>query len=452
MACPIYEVLYEGTRGPGKTDALLMDFAQHCGVGWGSDWRGVLFRRTFPELSDVIAKSTKWFSQIFPKAVYNKADHTWTWPTGEQLLLRHMKSEDDYWSFHGHAYPWIGWEELTTWPTDKCFKVMMSCSRSTRPGMPRKVRATTNPYGIGHNWVKGRYRLPFARSKIIAEPNEPMRVAIHGNIRENQILLQADPDYINRLKGAARNPNELKAWIDGSWDIVAGGMFDDVWNSEIHVLPSIPWRMIPNSWRVNRSFDWGSSKPFSVCWWAESSGESINVEGRKIGGVPGDLIMIKEWYGWNGQRNEGSRMLASEIAAGIKDRERDWNAQNRVRPGPADSSIYDKENGTSIAGDMQKKGVLWEHADKGPGSRKQGWEMMRRMMFGSRTNPDGTPRENPGFFITADCPQFMETVPVLPRSDKDPDDVDTDAEDHIADACRYRVRRRKVGVAKQKSM
>ena len=55
--CPIGEALIEGPRGGGKTDGLLMDFAQHVGKGYGAEWRGILFRRTFPELSDVIQKS-----------------------------------------------------------------------------------------------------------------------------------------------------------------------------------------------------------------------------------------------------------------------------------------------------------------------------------------------------------------------------------------------------------
>ena len=45
LSCPIFEALYHGTRGPGKTDALIMDFAQHVGQGLGSAWRGILFRQ-----------------------------------------------------------------------------------------------------------------------------------------------------------------------------------------------------------------------------------------------------------------------------------------------------------------------------------------------------------------------------------------------------------------------
>lgn len=447
----MFEVLYEGTRGPGKTDALLMDFAQEVGKGWGADWRGVLFRRTFPELSDVIAKSLRWFKLIWPRAEYNKADHTWTWPTGEQLLFRHMSKPEDYYSFHGHAYPWIGWEELTTWPNDKCYRVMMSCSRSARKNMPRKVRSTTNPYGVGHNWVKARWRLPGMRLRPIIEPNEPVRMAIHGHISENRILLDADPDYLDRLRAAARNPSEMAAWMDGSWDIISGGMFDDVFTQSVHVLPSIRPNLIPKGWKIDRGFDWGSSKPFSVGWFAESNGESINIDGRRIGAVRGDIIHFAEWYGWSGTRNEGTRMLATEIGQGIKDREDDWGIKKRCHPGPADTSIWDEENGNSVARDMVKKGVHWTKADKGPGSRKQGWEQMRKLLFQARPLLGQTVREKPGLFVTRDCVQWIETVPPLPRSDKDPDDIDTDAEDHAGDMTRYRTRGKKTGLLKQRT-
>jgi hypothetical protein len=301
LSCPIFEVLYEGTRGPGKTDALLMDFLQHVGTGLGADWRGILFRRSHPELADVIAKTQKWFPQIFPKATYNKVEKTWTFPDGEQLLLRHIKTVDDYWAYHGHAYPWIGWEELTNWADDGAFRKMMSCCRSTNPHVPRKYRATCNPYGVGHNWVKRRYRLPYQRGLVIRDSRdadgelEPPRVALHGHIYENRILLDADPGYVARLRASARNAAELAAWLDGRWDIVAGGMFDDVWDARRHVLD--PFK-VPASWKVDRAFDWGSSKPFSVGWWAQSDGSRVTLaNGREISTVRGDLFRIAEWYG-----------------------------------------------------------------------------------------------------------------------------------------------------------
>ncbi|OLA92230.1 MAG: hypothetical protein BHW61_01045 [Sutterella sp. 63_29] len=103
LSCPYYEVLLEGNRGGGKTDALLMCFAQMVGRGFGREWRGVIFRQTYPELGDIINKSQKWFTQIFPGAKYNVSAHKWTFETGEELLFRFGKEEADYWSYHGHA-------------------------------------------------------------------------------------------------------------------------------------------------------------------------------------------------------------------------------------------------------------------------------------------------------------------------------------------------------------
>lgn len=452
MECPVFECLYTGTRGPGKTDALLMDFAQDVGKGWGSDWRGILFRKTYPELADVIEKSKKWFPRIWPGASFNEAKTIWKWPTGETLLFRHFSKVDDYWHYHGHAYPWIAWEELTTWADDQCYKRMFSCARSTAVGMPIKVRATTNPYGVGHNWVKARYRLPIPHNRMVGdvlknvrdrEGNiEPPRVAIHGDLAENQILLTANPDYIQRLRAAARNPSEKKAWEFGSWDIVAGGMFDDLWEPKWHVAPNFPFKKIPKGWRLNRSYDHGQSKPFSVGWWAESNGETFRHLGRTYGAVPGDLIRIAEWYGWSGKANEGIRMLSKNIARGILDREDDMGIRGRVKIGPADNSIFDDfEEGKSVAGDMATVGVRWERVDKGQGSRKQGWEQLRKLLAQALPVRNGI-REQPGIFVCERCEQFMRTFPVLPRSDKDLDDVDTDAEDHIGDEIRYRCRER----------
>jgi hypothetical protein len=150
LKCPYHEVLLHGSRGGGKTDVLIMDFLQGVGVGYGEDWRGILFREEYVQLTDVINKSLKWISQIFPKATYNGSEHKWTFPDGEVLYLRYIRVPSDYWGYHGHEYPWIGFEELTNWKNDECYKLMMSCNRSSNPNVPRKIRATCNPSGFGH--------------------------------------------------------------------------------------------------------------------------------------------------------------------------------------------------------------------------------------------------------------------------------------------------------------
>lgn len=437
LSCPITEVLLTGTRGPGKSDTMLMDFAQHVGHGFGGDWNGIIFRRTFPELKDIINKSRKWFPRIWPRAKFNASQYIWTWPTGEMLSFRQFNKPADYWKYHGHSYPFIGWDELTTWPTDECFKSMFSCSRSARPGMPRKIRSTTNPYGVGHNWCKARYRLPVKPGRIVGEiitdskdeagQDEPARVAIHGYLDENKILMLADPGYKQRLRAAARNPSELKAWLEGSWDIVAGGMIDDVWDAKIHVIE--PFR-VPDSWIIERAFDWGSTKPFSLAWWAESDG-TVLPDGRVF--YRGTKIRIAEWYGWNKKPNEGLKMLAVEIARQGLEMER--HMKYRVQAGPADPSIFAAENGVCIADDMARMGMGFKPADAGPGSRKNGAERVRKYLKASMKHP----MEEPGLFVFNTCSQFIRTVPVIPRDDKDPEDVATESEDHIWDETRYEI-------------
>lgn len=453
LSCPIFEVLYEGSRGGGKTDTLLMDFGQHVGVGFGAEWKGILFRQTYPQLQDVIGKSKKWFWQIWPDAKYNEALHQWSWPTGEMLLLRQFDKPDDYWNYHGHAYPWVAWEELCNWATDEGYKRMMSTIRSTDPRVPRKCRATTNPYGNGHNWVKHRWRLPGSRWRVIDDAKdeegrpEPMRVAIPSSIYENKILLEADPDYINRIIASARNEAERKAWLEGSWDIVAGGMFDDLYNPRVHLVK--PFRP-PPTWRLERSLDMGSSKPFSVGWHAISDGSDYrDGAGQWRSSVRGDMYRIAELYGWTGKPNEGLRLTAGDIARRIIEREIELGIDGQVQPGFADSAIYTTENGICVADDMaakvrlangmQHRGVTFQPADKSPGSRVKGWEQVRQRLRNALPNANGMPRERPGYFVFDTCDQFQRVFPVTPRDQKKVDDVDDESEDHLQDEVRYAV-------------
>jgi len=416
-----------------KTDTLIMDFAQHVGKGFGAAWRGILFRQSYPQLADVVARTKKWFPQIFPQATFNKSAYVWEWPTGEVLRFSYMNDPEDYWNYHGHEYPWIGWEELTNWSSVDCYEVMKSCCRSSTPGMPRKYRANCNPYGVGHNWIKEYFVDPAPAGKLMYNDEGQARVRIHSSIDENKILLKADPEYL-KLLNSIKDPNKRKAWRKGRWDIVAGGAIDDVWDEAIHM---IPWFKIPASWYIDRSFDWGSSRPFSVGWWAESDGTEIMVKQNGNSFIksypPGTLFRIGEMYGWNGEADKGSRMISTEIARRIIDIEE--KLPFVVHPGPADNSIYDVKDGKSIANDMATIGVSWARSNKSPGSRINGLEIFRQYLYASLQSP----MEDPGFFVFENCLHFKRTVPVLPRDPKNMDDINTKAEDHIWDETRYRL-------------
>ncbi|MHA2063677.1 MAG: terminase large subunit domain-containing protein [Candidatus Thorarchaeota archaeon] len=443
LECPVFEALYEGTRGPGKTLTLIMDFAKDVGKGYGKAWRGIMFRQKLGDLDDVVRKIEEWMYQLYPGFRFrkSKADYSAVWPTGEELLLRHMEDERNYGEYHGHEYPWIGWEELTQWPNDKAYKLMMSCSRPTRPGIKTRIRSTTNPYGPGHNWVKRRFMLPTMRGRVVRKPGEKPRVAIHGNLSENILLLHQDPGYPMIIREAATNPAQAEAWLAGSWDVTSGGMIDDLFDNDVHILPKITPDMIPRGWTITRSYDHGQSSPFACGWFLESNGEPIDVGGRLIGNIRGDIILWNEWYGTTGQDNTGVRLPAIKIGAGIKDREDDLGIHRRVVPGPADTEIFNKatdRDGRCPADDMEDEGIVWERADKSSGSRKRGWEMLRTYLSNAIPGPDGT-RERPGFFVCENCSWWIELCKPMPRDEKDLDEVPSTYEDHLADMTRYRL-------------
>jgi hypothetical protein len=209
---------------------------------------------------------------------------------------------------------------------------------------------------------------------------------------------------------------------------LASTMLGDLWVRSLHVLEPFD---IPQAWRIRRAFDWGSSKPFSVGWWASSDGETPSPEGRVY--PRGTRFRVMEYYGWSGLPNQGLRMINTEIARQIKAREDASPYKGRVEPGPADLQIFDVVNGTSIASEMAVQGISWTPAQKGPGSRRQGAQMLRQMLKASRA----WPMEEAGIFIFHTCPQFIRTVPTLPRDLVNQDDVDSDKEDHVYDETRY---------------
>jgi hypothetical protein len=217
-----------------------------------------------------------------------------------------------------------------------------------------------------------------------------------------------------------------------------------------------PFR-IPISWRVERSFDWGSSKPFSVGWWAVSDGTPVDTADGMKKWPRGTYFRINEWYGCkeghNVPPNVGLEMLAEDVALGIIKREKNMvdgkMISKKPTAGPADSSIYTREDGHSIAESMEKKGVRWIEAEKSPGSRVQGWERIRTLLKNCLDEDEHgtvtvrtTPMEEPGLFVFNTCRHWIRTVPVLPRDADKPDDVDTASEDHGGDETRYEVFRK----------
>ena len=437
------EILYGGAAGGGKSHLFRV-----VAIGWCMAVPGLqvyLFRRESPDLWANHMEGPGSFPELLgpliasKKVKINQSKGFIEFPNRSKIHLCHCQYEKDKYGYQGAEIHVLLMDELTHF-TPSIYRYLRARCRvgglvvpQNLKGMFPRILCGSNPGGTGHNWVKASF-VDLAPPMTITEmpPREGgmFRQYIPAKLTDNPTVDAVD--YSMKLQGLG-NDALVKAMLDGDWNIVAGGMFDDVYRREVHEITPFD---IPATWRIDRSFDWGSSHPFSVGWWAESDGtEATLKDGTKKAWPRGTIFRIAEWYGWNGTADEGCKLLAVEIARGIVKMESELSWGKRVQPGPADSSIYDAENGVCIADDMARIGVRWVKADKSPGSRKTGWEAMRKRFKACLTHP----MESPGLFAFDTCRNgFIRTVPVLPRDTNKPEDVDTKSEDHAGDEIRYR--------------
>lgn len=438
LTCPVWECLLHGNRGGGKTDVLIMDFLQGVGKGYDSDYKGLLLREATTELGDVITKTRKWIPRIFPSAKYNASRKIWTFEDGETLWLNYARTLEDYDQYHGHEYPWIGWEELTNHALDEVYLKLMSCNRSSNAKIPIKYRATCNPSGPGHSWVKARFIDAVPVGKVLKEELEVeypdtdgtmitdtvtvSRTHVQSYQSENKSLTEADPLYIAKLYSVTKDNEMLrKAWIDGSWDLIIGGFFTDVWDPKIHIKQPFD---IPKSWSLYRSFDWGSSKPWSVTYGFEANGEQPEFyDEEDTFYIPkGSIIIPTEIYGWTGKPNEGDQATSQEIAQRVISVDNALLTEYGIKctPGPADTQIWEVRDGTSIAKNLRTHGCRWTRAYKGSGSRVAGWALIRQMLGAAKRGD----LETPHLYFFPQAKHHIRTLVLMQRDKRKPEDID----------------------------
>ena len=434
IRCHIRDIFYGGARGGGKTDGALGHWMYHA-LEYGSQAKGLFVRRTMPELEEVISRAKEMFADV---AEWREQRKTLLFNNGAVLKFRFIDRDAHADRYQGHEYSWICIEEAGSFPSPIPLDKLRACLRS-KTGALTWFILTGNPGGAGHNWLKIRYidpsppLTPFVAKQLLPTGNtiETKRIFIPSKVSDNKILMDNDPMYINNIAmAAAGQPWLLKAWLNGDWNIVAGGLFDDLYNEAVHVIEPFD---IPSDWELYRAYDWGSAKPFSIGWYAKSNGNQVLLRnGTYRTFTNNTLIRIDEWYGWNGNADQGINMLEVEIAEGIAEREqlRGWD----VESGPADPMIFNDTQGGSLADAHYERNIVWIPADKG--LRVTGWQQCRQLLTEAlKPNPEG-----PCFYVFNTCIQFIRTVPTLPRSKSNIDDADSKSEDHIADEWRYMVR------------
>ena len=413
--CP--ELLYGGAAGGGKSDFLLGDYLQDV-LRYGGAWQGVLFRRTVRELEELLSRA----HHLYPAtgAKWEATAQRWRWPNAAVLRLRYLDRDADATRYQGHAYTWIGWDELTQWATPFAYRYLRARLRAATPVPTKRIRATANPGGVGHQWVKAMFidPAPTGYTPIPDPATGTERLFIPSRLHDNRILVAADPGYEGRLRGLG-SPELVRAWLDGDWTVVTGAYFPE-FSTARHVVPPRP---LPRHWTRFRALDWGSAKPFAVLWSAVSDGTDPAFP-------PGALVVYREWYGMEpGRPDTGLRLPSDAVAAGILARE---TPDERIAYSVADPRMFGSDDGPSIAERMMRRGVALSRADNarvaGAGAIS-GWDQLRARLRGE----DGVP----GLFVFGACTHLIRTLPALQHDPARPEDLDTRGEDHAADALRY---------------
>lgn len=366
-------------------------------------------------LDDAIERSAEIYGPLGAK--WSDQKKTWRFPWGGRLRFRPLERVEDAEKYQGQNLTDACVEEAGQYPDSRPIDRVNGVLRSAH-GVPTQLLLTGNPGGPGQTWIKQRYIDPAPMGmKVLTRtlPNgkEHKYVYIPSRVQNNRILLQSDPDYINRLY-LVGSQELVRAWLEGDWDAIEGAFFGE-FSTQRHVIQPIT---LPKHWTRFRAMDWGSAKPFSVGWYAVSDGELPQFP-------RGALIKYREWYGMqDGQPNVGVKLTAEEVGKRIRELEKG----EKIDYGVLDPAAFAEDGGPSIA---QRIGVIFRRADNkrvGHNGAMGGWDQLRERLKGE---------ERPMIYFFSTCVHTIRTLPALQHDSSRAEDVDTDGEDHAADETRY---------------
>ena len=412
LAAPEKEVLYGGAAGGGKSYAMLMDLLRFAS---NPNHRALLLRRTLAELTELIDKSKQIYPRAFPSAKFKESSKTWVFPSGATALFSYVDQDDDVYRYQGMSFSWIGIDELGHYPTPFVWNYLRSRLRTTDPEIGTYMRATANPGGIGGWWIKKMFidpsppDTPFWATDIEtgsalvygrghSKEGIPLfaRKFIPARLTDNPYLMQ-DGSYETMLMSLPEV--QRKRLLEGDWNVAEGAAFSEFSQRE-HIVDPID---VPHNWIRIRGCDYGFSSPSCVLWGAVDS--------------DGCIWIYRELY----QTKQTAENLADLIFTMESD-------DPTMYLSVLDKSCWNRTGvGKSIALTMIEKGLRWIPSNS---DRMQGKQEVHKRL---QLNENNQPRIR----IFNTCTNLIRTLPTLPLSKTNSEDVDTKADDHAYDALRY---------------
>ncbi|MFH2050588.1 MAG: hypothetical protein ABIJ12_14225 [bacterium] len=403
-----YEVLYGGAAGGGKTDCLIMEATRYVGL---EGYKAVIFRRTFPQLQEVIDRTREYYPLIGGE--YKASEHRWSFPGGATIKLGHMAETDSHYNYLGDEFQYIAFDEAGQFLPKQLIYLHSRC-RTTNPAIPLRVRYGSNPGGPAHRFLKDRFRIgsiePY--TTITDDRTGLPRVFVPAKVADNPSLTENDPDYIARLMQLPEL--ERMRLLEGVWDAFEGQKFAEL-NRDIHGFDD----ELPFEWETFGAFDWGYARP-----WAYGI---FRVD------YNGKLYLDQYHYALKpGAENIGLRQTDTEIARAILALEKKHNLKPRWRvAGPDIFNPKRKKDGMmgpSPAEEMMREGVTFIKADD---SRVIGWQQIHHRL---QLDEDG----QPWLFARRSLDHWWRCMEELREDERNPEDVvQKDIEDHLPEMTRY---------------
>ncbi len=467
-ASTAYELLYGGSAGGGKSEGCVLDTMLFCLRH--PRVQAAIARRTKKELTQSIVLR---LLAHLPKhlAVYNSQDGCVKFNNGSLIWLIYCDREHDVFKYQSAQFQLLSIDEASHY-TDSMRIYLRSRVRSTVASVRPRVRYYSNPGNVGHAWLKDNFIDPspeLTGGRLIKDYQiwTPSRTAeslayenlmasawgvtqqvrprsrqfIPARLWDNLPLLQANPEYLLELLD--QGTDNMRMLLLGDWDVWAGQMFgefrklrtvtaDMIVSTNYPMGGSVPWHVIPTStWQVPRgarvfgSVDYGYQAPWAFYLHAT--------------GLEHHIVTFHEDYRTRMRDEQQAQRIKEVIARGVENYE-------RRRPGGfqkpeylvCDPSMWNSRSEMGLAKSIAEVyqdilGPIGVHLVKGassPGSRIAGVQRMKNALAEA---PDGFP----WWQMTENCPVLAKQIPTLPRDENNPEDVDTDAEDHAYDSCRY---------------